>query len=116
MQNHFAASLCPWFAASHPVLERLGEPNLVVRKGDEDPVGAAHVLQVRRQIVDDVHDGRKVCAVDVDFALDGVSEEALSRDEEVLDVGAVADVPHCVEVCLQLDGAQGPQGYHHGLS
>ena len=58
----------PWFGAPHPVLEGLGEANLIVREGEEDlSAGAAHVPQLGRQAVDLSHDGGEVGAVDVDL-------------------------------------------------
>ena len=44
-----------------------------------------------------------------------MAEEGLPGDEEVLDVGAVADVPHRVEVSLQPGRTQDPEGQQHGL-
>ena len=44
-----------------------------------------------------------------------MAEEGLPGYEEVLDVGAVADVPHRVEVSLQPGRSQNAQGQQHGL-
>ena len=59
--------MLPWFGAPHPVLEGLGEANLVVGEGEEDLAAgiAAHVPQLRCQTVDFGHDGGEVGAVDV---------------------------------------------------
>ena len=64
-------SLLTRFVTSNPVLEGFSEPNFVILKGGEDLVtGAAHVFQLHRQVVDDVHDGGEVSAVDVDLDIE----------------------------------------------